>query len=193
MLILTLLAACEPDTNLNSDTDTVDEDSGWDNYGDTNDTEDTDDTDSGTGDTDTGPKPEEWTSCQASMSNTTPAYPVFPAWDGRPYVNFTVSLTGATREWATLSWGSANSAEGWYISCADIIDGSTAVIRVEANSTYGASTFGNTDPGDGSSMDQNGYYWYPWSVTRGDLGGTPYTKMVDGEVVNLVEVEQVPQ
>lgn len=178
----------DTDTDADGDTDT-DADSDADADGDT-------DTDADT-DTDTAPVGE-WTACQEELSNPgsesdpQQPYPVFPAWDGREYVNFTVTLTGATREWATLAWGSANSAEGWYITCAEVVDGSTALVRVEAASSYDASTFGVTDPGDGTAPDHNGYYWYPWSVTGGDLGGTRYDRVVDGEILHLVAVTPPP-
>ena len=193
-MLITLLAACEPDTAIAS-TDTVSEDTGWAEYGDTDTDSDTDsDSDSDSdSDTDTGPKPEEPSPCQVALSATDPAYPVYPSWDGRDSVNLTVTLTGATKPWATVSWGGTNPDDWGWIACADVIGGSTAVIRVEAQGRYEASTFGNVDPGDGSTADPNGFWWYAWAVTGADLGGTSYEVQVDGETVNLVAQEEAPE
>lgn len=181
LALMGYLAACNDQNLKNTDTAPVDEDTGWE-APDPDDDTDQEDTDSGTPDDtdsggDTDPQPIEPSECQNALMGTNPAYPVFPAWEGTHEVNnLTVTLTGATRTWATVSWGSGNSPEGWYISCGQIVGGSTAVIPVEPVSTYGASTFSNVDPGDGiSTVDQNGFYWLSTPVTGGDLGGTAYT------------------
>lgn len=195
-MILLFLACSENDlATVDESTDTSS--TGWEEEGDTDTDTDSDadsDTDSDTdtdtdSDTDTEPQVEAQSLCQLELAGTKPAYPVFPSWDGRGYVNLTVTLSGATREWATVSWGSESSTEGWWIGCADIIDGSSAVIRVEAQGLYEASTFSNVSPGGKATPDANGFYWYPWSVTGGDLGGTTYVVQVDGETVSLVAEE----
>lgn len=197
MLSLLALWACDSDQSVaTTDTDPVDE-TGWDNYSDADtdadgDTDSDSDTDGDT-DSDTDPQPAEPAACQVALAGTKPAFPVFPSWDGRSSVNFTVTLTGATRPWATVAWGGTNPDDWGWIACADISQGSSAVIAVEAQGSYQASTFGNQDPADGSGVDQNGFYWYPWSVTGGDLGGTAYVLQVDGETVNLVAVEEPAQ
>lgn len=174
-LFLIGFVGCGSDVKVGAvDSDPVNEDTGiGDSDTDTNEDTDSDSDTSGDSDTDTN-EPPVLGQCQTALANTNPPYPVFPAWDGRESDSFVVETNGATRTWATVSWGSANSAEGWYISCAEIVSGSTAVIPVEPMDEYGASTFSNTDPADGATVDANGFFWQSTTVVGGHLGEVPY-------------------